>query len=103
MKYTYLSSSATFFYKWLIPSVFFLATAFFIIGAITFFPQKHKELYFPFSLFLIIFDFSLSPLLFLKKVYYDDNYLYLNNYRTAKKIDFNDVLAIKIFFFTFIK
>ncbi len=103
MNYTYLSSSATFFYKWVIPSVVFLLTIFFIIGSITFFPEKHAELYLPFSLFLIIFAFSLSPLIFLKKVYYDDNYLYLSNYRKGKQIEFNQVREVKMFLFYFYK
>lgn len=102
MSYTYLSSRATPFYKF-IPVLFFTITSLFILGSITFLPKKHVELYLPFSIFLVIFTVSLSPLLFIKKVYYSNDLLYLSNYNKKSIIEVHNVKEVKMFLFYFYK
>ena len=99
----YVSSSITYLYKKVIPSIYFLVVSLFWISLYTIIPEK----YFDGMLILgFIFLFSLLalvPLIRLKKVYYDNDYTYISNYSTTIKVKHEELVSIKRYIFYFYK
>jgi len=103
MNYNYLSSNVTFIYKYIFPITYFVFFIFFVIGSFTFFPKEHFSLYISFGSFLFICLFINIPLLYLKKIYYNETYLYISNYKVVTKLEFNQIESIKSFLVYFYK
>jgi len=103
MNYKYLSSKLTFFFKFVLPITFLLFLLFFIIGALTFFPEEHSSLYIAFVSFLTICLLLLAPHFFLKKIYYNETYIYVDNYKKVTNLKFEQYNGINSYLIYFYK
>jgi len=103
MNYTYLSSNVTIIYKFIFPITYLLFFVFFVIASFTFFPKEHFSLYISFGSFLFICLFLNMPLLYLKKIYYSETHIYIDNYKVVTKLDINQIVSIKSFLVYFYK
>ncbi len=104
MKKAVLSSTLTFIYKFVIPTILWLFSIFIITGGFTFLPKEHQELYYGFGGFMFVFSALITlPLIPIKKVSYDSQFLYYSNYKNQCKVPLKNSKEIRRWLFYFFK
>lgn len=103
MKPIYLSSSLTVLYKLIFPLFLGFITLLIWVAAIALHGEPDAEALIVIGAVFTVFMIFLIPSFLLKRVYYDETHLYVNNFRSTKTIPLNRIKYISKYIFYFFK